>query len=40
MLDRSRHMLITEFSTSRGLNEAEAVDMLEKGAQPGAVEAA
>ncbi len=30
MLDRSRHMLITEFSTSRGLTEAEAVDMLEK----------
>jgi CarD family transcriptional regulator len=30
MLDRARHMLITEFSTSRGLNEAEAVDMLEK----------
>src|SRR5271163_4556139 len=30
MLDRSRHMLITEFSTSRGLTEADAVDMLEK----------
>ena len=30
MLDRARHMLITEFSTSRGLHEAEAVDMLEK----------
>ena len=30
MLDRARHMLITEFSTSRGLNETEAVDMLEK----------
>jgi CarD family transcriptional regulator len=30
MLDRARHMLITEFSTSRGLNEAEAMDMLEK----------
>ena len=30
MLDRSRHMLITEFSTSRGLNEASAVDLLEK----------
>jgi len=30
MLDRARHMLITEFSTSRGLNEIEAVDMLEK----------
>jgi CarD family transcriptional regulator len=30
MLDRARHMLITEFSTSRGLSEVEAVDMLEK----------
>jgi CarD family transcriptional regulator len=30
MLDRARHMLITEFSTSRGLNQAEAVDMLQK----------
>jgi CarD family transcriptional regulator len=30
MLDRSRHMLITEFSTSRGLTEAESVDLLEK----------
>ena len=30
MLDRARHMLITEFSTSRGLNEAEAADLLEK----------
>jgi CarD family transcriptional regulator, regulator of rRNA transcription len=30
MLDRARHMLITEFSTSRGLNEAESADMLEK----------
>jgi CarD family transcriptional regulator len=30
MLDRARHMLITEFSTSRGLHEAEAMDMLEK----------
>src|SRR5258706_4535153 len=30
MLDRARHMLIMEFSTSRGLNEAEAADMLEK----------
>jgi CarD family transcriptional regulator len=30
MLDRSRHMLITEFSTSRGLNVIEASDMLEK----------
>ena len=30
MLDRARHMLITEFSTSRGLNEMEAADMLDK----------
>jgi len=30
MLDRARHMLITEFSTSRGLNPVEATDMLEK----------
>jgi CarD family transcriptional regulator len=30
MLDRARHMLITEFSTSRGLNEVEAADMLDK----------
>ncbi len=30
MLDRARHMLITELSTSRGLPEAEAVDMLDK----------
>jgi len=30
MLDRARHMLITEFSTSRGLCEAEAMDMLDK----------
>ena len=30
MLDRARHMLITEFSTSRGLQEADAADMLEK----------
>lgn len=30
MLDRARHMLITEFSTSRGLQEADAMDMLEK----------
>jgi len=29
MLDRARHMLITEFSTSRGLTELEAVDSLE-----------
>ena len=30
MLDRARHMLITEFSTSRGLNETEAGELLEK----------
>jgi CarD family transcriptional regulator len=30
MLDRARHMLIMEFSTSRGLSETEAADMLEK----------
>jgi CarD family transcriptional regulator len=30
MLDRSRHMLIMEFSTSRGLNVVQASDMLEK----------
>ena len=30
MLDRARHMLITEFSTSRGLAPAEAEDMLDK----------
>ena len=30
MLDRARHMLITEFSTSRGLNECEAADMLDQ----------
>ena len=30
MLDRARHMLIMEFSTSRGLQEAEAMEMLEK----------
>ncbi|HWZ31090.1 MAG TPA: CarD family transcriptional regulator [Bryobacteraceae bacterium] len=30
MLDRARHMLIMEFSTSRGLNEPEAADMLDK----------
>jgi CarD family transcriptional regulator len=30
MLDRARHMLITEFSTSRGLNPIEAADMLDK----------
>ncbi len=30
MLDRAQRMLITEFSTSRGLNETEAADMLDK----------
>jgi len=30
MLDRARHMLITELSTSRGMNEAEAAQVLEK----------
>ena len=30
MLDRARHMLLTEFSTSRGLTEGEAVDLLER----------
>jgi CarD family transcriptional regulator len=30
MLDRARHMLITEFSTSRGLKPIEAANMLDK----------
>jgi CarD family transcriptional regulator len=30
MLDRARHMLITEFSTSRGLSEADASQLLEQ----------
>ena len=30
MLDRARHMLITELSTSRGMTEAEAALVLEK----------
>lgn len=30
MLDRSRHMLMMEFSTSRGLSMADAGEMLEK----------
>jgi CarD family transcriptional regulator len=30
MLDRARHMLITELCTSRGLSEAEAVEVLAK----------
>src|SRR5580698_5593391 len=30
MLDRARHMLITEFSTSRRMNETEAASMLDQ----------
>jgi len=30
MLDRARHMLMTELSTSRGMSEVEAVQVLEK----------
>jgi RNA polymerase-interacting CarD/CdnL/TRCF family regulator len=30
MLDRARHMLITELSTSRGMSEVEAAQVLEK----------
>jgi CarD family transcriptional regulator len=30
MLDRARHMLITELSISRGLREADVVDLLQK----------
>jgi CarD family transcriptional regulator len=30
MLDRARHMLITELSTSRGLKETDAAELLEK----------
>lgn len=30
MLDRARHMLITEYSTSRGLSEPDAAEMLER----------
>ncbi|HEX5431795.1 MAG TPA: CarD family transcriptional regulator, partial [Bryobacteraceae bacterium] len=30
MLDRARHMLITELSTSRGLSENEAVETLDQ----------
>ncbi len=30
MLDRARHMLITELSTSRGIPEASAIDMLQR----------
>lgn len=30
MLDRARHMLITEMSISRGLREAEAIELLDR----------
>jgi CarD family transcriptional regulator len=30
MLDRARHMLMTELSTSRGMSEVEAAEVLEK----------
>jgi CarD family transcriptional regulator len=30
MLDRSRHMLITEVSFCRGLNETDAINLLQK----------
>jgi CarD family transcriptional regulator len=30
MLDRARHMVITELSTSRGLPEAEAAQILDQ----------
>jgi CarD family transcriptional regulator len=30
MLDRARHMLITEVSISRGLRESEAIEVLDK----------
>ena len=30
MLDRARHMLLTELSTSRGMSEAEAAQVLDK----------
>jgi len=30
MLDRARHMLITELSTSRGMDQPEAVSLLDK----------
>jgi CarD family transcriptional regulator len=33
MLDRARHMLMTEFCTSRGMNEASAADLLEQALQ-------
>ena len=34
MLDRARHMLITEFSTSRGLNEGRSARTCSKSALP------
>jgi CarD family transcriptional regulator len=30
MLDRARHMLVTELSISRGLRDSEAADLLQK----------
>ena len=33
MLDRARHMLMTELCTSRGLNEASAAALLEHALQ-------
>jgi CarD family transcriptional regulator len=30
MLNQARHLLITELSTSRGLNQTEAIQMLDK----------
>jgi CarD family transcriptional regulator len=30
MLDRARHMLITELSISRGLRESEVVELIER----------
>jgi len=30
MLDRARHMLLTELSTSRGMREPEAVELLDR----------
>jgi len=30
MLDRARHMLITELTISRGLRECEVVELIEK----------
>jgi hypothetical protein len=33
MLDRARHMLITELSTSRGLSEANTMAMLDQALQ-------